>query len=102
MARPDLAPILPATRGIIFLGTPHRGSNMTSLAKSVALVIQALQDVNVDLIRDLERESHILDRIRDSFCQILDRRTLTVFSFVEELAMTGGKVCVAYMETPLI
>jgi hypothetical protein len=47
-------------------------------------------DVNI-AIRDVERESQMLDRIRDTFCRILDRQTIRVFSFVEELAMSDGK-----------
>ena len=86
-----------ATRGIVFLGTPHRGIGAATLPKLIASVIQAFQDVNVELIQDLERESQTLDRIGDSFGQILDRRTFTVFSFEEELAMGGKKVCMAYM-----
>jgi len=91
---PHLAQIFPVTRGIIFLGTPHRGSGTTSIAKVVASVAQlALQNPRLDLIRDLERDSQTLDRIGDSFYQILDKRTLAVWSFAEELAMTGiGKV----------
>ena len=86
--KPLLAPIFPATKGIIFLGTPHRGSGKTSLARVVASIAQvALQSTNSDLIRDLERDSQTLDRIRDSFSGILDRRTLTVWSFEEELPM---------------
>jgi hypothetical protein len=100
--KPDLASILLATQGIFFFGTPHRGSGADSLAKSVALVIQAVQGRNiwnVNLIRDVEKESQMLDRIRDSFCQILDRRTIRVFSFVEELAMLDGKkVNIAYAQ----
>jgi len=67
---------------------------MASLAKVVASVARvALQNTNDSLIRDLERDAQILDRIRDSFSQILDRRTLVVWSFVEELASKGtGKV----------
>lgn len=69
---------------------------MTTLPKLVASIIKAVQDVNVDLIRDLERESQTLDRIADSFGQILVRRMITVFSFEEELGMGGGrKVCSA-------
>jgi hypothetical protein len=66
---------------------------MTTLAKLVAQV--ALQNVNHDLIQDLERDAQTLDRIRDSFSWILDKRVLKVWSFEEELAVTGGgKVCV--------
>jgi len=67
---------------------------MTSIAKVVASVARiTLQNPGLDLIRDLERDSQILDRIGDSFCRILDKRTLAVWSFAEELVMTGiGKV----------
>jgi len=65
---------------------------MTSLAKVVASVARvALQNPNDSLIRDLERDSQTLDRIRDSFSRILDKRTLSIWSFVEELAMKGGR-----------
>ena len=92
--QPHLTRIFSATRGIIFLGTPHRGSGLSSLAKVTASVAQvALQTVNDNLIRDLERDSQTLDRIRDSFSRILARRTFTLWSFVEELSTPGvGKV----------
>jgi len=66
----------------------------------VASVAQmALRNPGLDLIRDLERDSHYLDRIGDNFSRILNRRTLAIWSFAEELALTGiGKVCyAAYM-----
>ena len=87
-----------ATRGIVFLGTPHRGIGANTLPGLITAVVQACQEVNMDLVQDLERESQTLDRIGDSFSQTLDRQRLTVFSFEEELAMPGGrKVCIAYM-----
>ena len=79
----------------MFLGTPHRGSAVTTLPKLIASVLQAVEEVNLDLIRDLEVNSQTLDRIGDGFSQILDRRTFMVFSFEEELAMEGRKVCIA-------
>ena len=70
---------------------------MTSLAKVVASVARvALRNPNVNLVRDLERDSQTLDRIRDSFSRILDKQTWTVWSFVEELATAGmGKVYIS-------
>jgi hypothetical protein len=98
--KPHLACIFSATRGIVFLGTPHRGSGMTSLPKLVALVVQAaLQNANDSLIRDLERDSQTLDRMREGFSQILHRRTFVIWSFVEELPVAGiGKVYPAYAQ----
>jgi hypothetical protein len=71
---------------------------MTSLATVVASVAQvALRNTNVNLLRDLERDSQTLDRIRDSFRRILESHLLTIWSFVEELAIgSAGKVC-AYL-----
>jgi hypothetical protein len=41
-------------------------------------------------------DSQILDRIRDSFSRLLDRRTFAVWSFVKELATAGvGKVYIS-------
>lgn len=93
-ALPHLARIFSATRGVVFLGTPHRGSGLASLTKVVASVAQiALQNVNDNLFRELERDSSTLDRIRDRFSRILDKRVVTIWSFVEELTTTGvGKV----------
>ena len=93
--QPHLGYILPATRGIIFLGTPHRGSGTTSFAKVAANVVRvALRSTNDKLIREIERDSPTLDRLSDNFVRILDRRKFMVWSFVEELATTGvGKVC---------
>lgn len=85
-------------RGIVFLGTPHRRIAATALPKLIAsVIVQAFQDVNIDLVRDLERESQTLDRLGYSFGQIFERQKLTVFFFEEELAMPEGrKVCIAY------
>jgi len=91
MTNPDIASILLATRGIIFLGTPHRGNGAESLSQLVAAMVQSVQGVNENLMSDLETESQTLDRITDSFFQILNKRSITVFSFVEELGMLDEK-----------
>jgi len=90
MTNPDIASILLATRGIIFLGTPHRGTGAESLSKLVAAIVQSVQGVNENM-SDLEREPQTLDRITNSFFQILNRRSISVFSFVEELGSLDGK-----------
>ena len=72
---------------------PHRNFQL------VAAIIQAVQDVNVEVIRDIETNSQTLDRIADSFSQILDRRTFTVFSFEKNWQCGEGRRCVGYMTT---
>jgi hypothetical protein len=93
MTNPDFASILVATRGIIFLG-----SGAKSLSMLVAAIVQSMQGVDENLMGDLERESQTLERIKDSFFQILNRRSITVFSFVENM-LDGKKVnipCVGF------
>jgi hypothetical protein len=73
---------------------------MASLAKVVAAIARlTMQSTNDHLIRDVERDAPTLDRIRDSFSRILDRRTLGVWSFTEELASAGvGRVNAPYVD----
>jgi hypothetical protein len=67
---------------------------MASLAAVVSSIVGVVTRTNANLVRDLERESETLDRLRDSFSRILANGTLSVWSFVEELAMPGAdKVC---------
>jgi len=67
---------------------------MISIANVVASVAQTDLQNPHHLIRDLERDSQTLDRIRDSFGRILGKATLVIWSFEEELAITGlEKVC---------
>ena len=55
---PHLSQIFSFSRGIIFLGTPHRGSDITSIAGVVASFAQvALQNPHLDLIRDQTLEA---------------------------------------------
>ena len=86
----DLGHIITSTRGIIFLGTPHRGSGMASLATMVSSVVGVFVKTNPNLVRGLEGDSEILNRLRDNFSRILAKGTLSVWSFVEELAMPGA------------
>jgi hypothetical protein len=71
---------------------------VASLAKVVASVAQiASRNTNVNVLRDLERDSQTLDRIRDSFRRILGTRTLKIWSFVEEFSISGvGRVRIPY------
>ena len=95
----DLTSILLATRGIVFLGTTHRGNGTGSFAKSVASVVQAIQGVKDNVVGAAERDSQMLDRLRNWFSQNLDKGEFMIFSFVEEVPMPDGKkVRVVYIE----
>ena len=88
-----LKEILPATIGVMFLGTPHHGSKAASLGK-VAFEISRVffQNPNMDILRGHERNSEILERITRSFGQILAAGHLRVHSFREELDIKGMSI----------
>lgn len=78
-------PIAPATFGIIFLGTPHRGSKSASLGKIAYRITKvATRSPNLQLLKGLEKNSEILDRIGDSFIQTIDRHSIHLCTFREE------------------
>jgi protein SERAC1 len=87
--------IFNATKGVVFLGTPHRGTGHASLASIIVTIARlSLKDTNDSIVRVLEHRSETLARIADPFNRMVTRREVKVFSFVEELVTTGfGRVC---------
>lgn len=82
--------ILPATIGVMFLGTPHHGSKAASLVKTVFEVSKVFfKKPNLQVLRALETNSEILERISRSFGQILSNGRIKVHSFREELPTKG-------------
>ncbi|KAL8852079.1 MAG: hypothetical protein Q9221_003009 [Calogaya cf. arnoldii] len=82
-----LKDIAPATFGVCFLGTPHRGSNSASLGKIAYEITRAMtRRPNTRLLQGLERNSETLEQIGDTFIQtMLALNTkLRVYSFREE------------------
>ena len=78
--------IAPATFGIVFLGTPHRGSTSASLGKIAYRITKAVtRRPNLQLFKGLERNSEVLDRVGDSFVQTIDKHKVHVCTFREEL-----------------
>jgi hypothetical protein len=88
-----LREIFPATAGVCFLGTPHRGSKAASIGK-IAFEISRLffKDPNLKILRALEINSEILERVAKSFCQILRDGNIRVHSFHEELPLAGVQI----------
>ncbi|KAI9723232.1 MAG: hypothetical protein M1812_001114 [Candelaria pacifica] len=80
------------TRHIIFMGTPHQGSDLASMGKLVAnFAAVALVDSNKALLDSLTVESEVLDRISDEFSSMLHSNDFTVHSFQEGRGMSGLK-----------
>lgn len=96
-----LRDILPATIGVAFLGTPHRGSKTASLGKiAFEMSRLLLQNPNIKILRALEEKSEILDRISKSFAQILaSKENIKVHSFQEEFETKGMSIVDASSST---
>ena len=83
----SLKDIAPATSGICFLGTPHRGSPTASIGKIAFRITKtAGMKPNTKILQGLERNSETLDIISDDFSQTVEKygRNLQVHSFREE------------------
>ncbi len=88
-----------ATAGVIFLGTPHRGSNKSAWANVARNLNQAmLHDGDPRILEVLFRGSEVLERLQDSFSGFL--QSISVYSFLEDLPVAGiGKVRAAYVSS---
>jgi hypothetical protein len=87
--------IFKSTYGVMFFGTPHRGSEMASMGRIAAKIVNlGLGESNHELLRALELGSSELQRISDCFSRMLPRQSkgLAVYSFLEGLPITGSSV----------
>ena len=73
----ELGAIYRSTVGVVFLGTPHRGSDKVGLAQIVQEVAKlALRKPNEKLLKNLERESDVLEHQRKSFASVSEKMSL--------------------------
>ncbi|KAI9749070.1 MAG: hypothetical protein M1835_001645 [Candelina submexicana] len=80
---PRLASIARNTSGIVFMGTPHRGSDQTNWASIATNLAKLLtKDSNDRIVSALSRGSDILEGLQDSFAGIIDR--FDIYSVFEE------------------
>lgn len=78
--------------GIIFLGTPHRGSDWAAwggLAQRVASA--ALFDTNGKTLKDLKPDGKALFQLSENFGRLIARRTIKIYTFEEALGFKGIK-----------
>ncbi|KAH6879994.1 hypothetical protein B0T10DRAFT_412368 [Thelonectria olida] len=92
--------ILASTTGIVFMGTPHQGSdivNWTSFLTNAVQLVSGNQIVRTNLVKDLSTHSSTLLEISKSF---LPRSSgLTIMSFVETQAEPPLQVLVVPTES---
>ncbi|KXJ85308.1 hypothetical protein Micbo1qcDRAFT_223460 [Microdochium bolleyi] len=83
------------TQGILFLGTPHIGSSLATVAdRCVRAAALVGARTNTKIVQVLRRDSEVLDRIQHEFHEMLRMRPLSIICFYEELAMPGIGVIV--------
>ncbi|KAK3380892.1 hypothetical protein B0H63DRAFT_474541 [Podospora didyma] len=91
----EIKDIVRSTKGIIFLGTPHRGSpEMASLGEVVRRIISFVLrvDSNPSLLRALGADSPELELGRESFVTLWRKYNFRVKTFQEAWGVTGVNV----------
>ena len=84
-----------ATRGVVFLGTPHQGSSLAAWAEALAKSIGVLKQTNTKILAVLQKDSEVLARIQDSFHALVRDRSqsnlpsIEISCFYEELPVPG-------------
>ena len=87
-----LLDIYTSTEGVLFLGTPHRGSNKAGIAEVVRKIVSVSGfDTTDQNIRALQVDSTELELIHELFMKLYDRqdRHFKVFTFQEAKGVTG-------------
>ncbi|KAL9102394.1 MAG: hypothetical protein Q9163_002460 [Psora crenata] len=80
------------TRLIVFLGTPHRGSERADWGKIASnLARLVLQDSNKKIVKALEVDSEVLDNIHEQFMDIVSKHCIKIHSFHEARGISGMK-----------
>jgi hypothetical protein len=74
------------TRGIIFMGTPHRGVPIAKFAVNYALLLSlAGRKIDAGILRELKPQSGMLEILEDDFGDIVDRKNIPFWTFQESL-----------------
>lgn len=98
----DLGRIYEYTCGIVFLGTPHRGSEKTGYADMFSKIARAaLRQPNKKLVEVLKQDSDVLEAQRTSFSAI--SKDLPIACLYEAQPVNGiGKVCTLSAKLSLV
>ncbi|KAL8749696.1 MAG: hypothetical protein Q9184_006707 [Pyrenodesmia sp. 2 TL-2023] len=81
---PEQGAIYERTAGVVFLGTPHRGSAETQHAHVVANIFSTFKKVNKRIINVLEQDSDVLENQRQSFTSV--SKDIRLVCLYEELS----------------
>jgi hypothetical protein len=80
------------TYAVIFLGTPHRGAQMSGWGEIFSNIAGlAGMDVDRRLLRSLSLSSDVLDIIQENFIKMLHAQDFKVHTFKEGQGISGTK-----------
>jgi hypothetical protein len=79
-----------STCGIVFLGTPHLGSDIVSLARFLLQIQSVFSSTNDTLLRHLERDSEMLQLQLSQFASIIGRFDIKFFFEAYPTRLPGG------------
>ncbi|RFU29445.1 hypothetical protein B7463_g6896, partial [Scytalidium lignicola] len=80
----DIHHIYESTMSAMFLGTPHRGSDLAEWGLILQKAVKAVRfDASDILLRDLRIDSATLDTLTDGFSKAYERRHFQIFTFRE-------------------
>ncbi|KAI0026033.1 putative SesB-related regulatory protein [Xylariomycetidae sp. FL0641] len=90
-----LQQVYDSTRGLLFLGTPHSGVSLASVAERLIRVVNGSSKANLHILKVLKRDSEVLSRIQSGFHALLRAQQriashpLEITCFYEELPIQG-------------
>jgi len=93
-----LKDVLPATYGVCFLGTPHRGSSLAALGATISRIIRLCGvSPSLQIINALKYDAETLNRIQTHFKETLDlcksqSKRISIRSFCESNKTLGVHV----------
>lgn len=88
-----------STAGILFMGTPHRGSAQAQWGGILASVLGYMKQDNAELVQRLNKEEPRLALLQERFAKLLEARKeaarpISIACFFEELPVAIlGMVC---------
>ena len=79
-----LAAIKSSTKGVLFAGTPHRGADKATWAATATKLAWYIQkDHSSEVLNTLIRGSEVLERLQDSFKDILEH--FAIYTLIEDV-----------------
>ena len=89
--RDDEAQIFESTYGLIFFGTPHRGSSLAEWGEILRRV-SAISgfDTNSNLLQGLKPDSERLEELREEFNKMLHEKEWMITSFQETTGISSA------------